>query len=178
MSAKGATLEMLCSSYRQARDQLNDEGRCLLAELETVKQSRMPMLKAAVLQASSIESELRDAVLAADKSLFGKNKTILMHGVKVGWNKQKGKVVIKDEAKTIKLIKDRLPAKQVELLIRKTERVHRPSVYDLVASDLKRLAIEIVDDGEIIVVKDVHREIDKLIGALLLAAGADSAEGD
>ena len=53
------------------------------------------------------------------------------------------------------------------MLIRRTERVHKPGVYDLSAGDLKRLGIQIEADADAPFIKDIEVPIDKLIAGLM-----------
>jgi len=76
-------------------------------------------------------------------------------------------VTFADEAATINRIRQQLPTAQAELLIKRTEKVHKPGVYDLTAADLKRLGITIDADSDEVVIKPIDGEIDKLVDALL-----------
>ena len=82
-------------------------------------------------------------------------------------------VTFADEAATINRIRQQLPTAQAELLIKRTEKVHKPGVYDLTAADLKRLGITIDADSDEVVIKPIDGEIDKLVDALLKAYSND-----
>lgn len=47
------------------------------------------------------------------------------------------------------------------------ESVHKPSVADLTAADLKRLAIRIEDDSDVVTIKTSSADIDKIVDALM-----------
>ncbi len=153
--------------YASARARLAEAVTELEDELRAIRAQRIGEIKSRVHAAGGEQSKLRQ-LLAAHPELFaGKHRTVTVDGVKVGYRKQRGKVVIADEAATIKRIRERLPADQAELLIKVSERVHKPAVYDLIAADLKRLGITIEDDADVVVVKPVDGEVDKLVDRLL-----------
>jgi hypothetical protein len=162
-------IEQLTRDYAEARSYLSGVVSRLQEELERVKHPALPLIREAVGKTSETHSKLYAAVEAAPE-LFTKPKTITIAGIRVGYMKQKGKVVIEDEEAVIARMRKLLPKDQVELLIRITESVHKPSVYDLSAGDLKRLGITITDDGEAVVIKPVDGEVDKLVNALLAEA--------
>lgn len=170
-----ADIEKNTRAYAEARAFLTGVIAELQAELERVKHPVLPVIRKAVGRTAEAHARLKAALEDAPE-LFTKPKTLTIEGVRVGYMKQKGKVVIADEDKTIKRIREQLPAEQAELLIRVRESVHKPAVYDLTAADLKRLGIAITDDEEVPIIKPVDGEVDKLVNALLAEAEASAEE--
>ena len=118
--------------------------------------------------AAAVERETLMALLADAADLFAPpRRSLTVDGVRVGWKKERGKVVITDEAAVVQRIEERLPADQAELLIRRTAKVHKPGVYDLSAGDLKRLGIQIEADADAPFIKDIEVPIDKLVKGLM-----------
>lgn len=163
-------IEKLTNAFAAARDKLAARVTELEAELDACKRRRMPAIKKAVAEAADAQAQLRIALSAAPH-LFEKPKTQTFAGVRVGYMKQRGQVIIDDESAVIKRIREQLPVSQAELLIRVRESVHKPAVYDLTAGDLKRLGIRLEDDEDVVTVKPVDGEVDKLINAMLKEAG-------
>jgi hypothetical protein len=159
-------IEQLTRDYSEARAYLTGVVTELQAELERIKHPALPLIRQAVGTTGEAHARLHAAVEASPE-LFTKPKTITIAGVRVGYMKQKGKVVIEDEEKTIARIRKLLPKEQAELLISVKESVHKPSVADLIAADLKRLGISITADDAAVVIKPVDGEVDKLVNALL-----------
>lgn len=159
-------IEQLTESYAIERDALAALVVEMNEAMEGVKRERLAAIKAAVKSAREAKDKLKIAIVGAG-GLFEKPRTRVMHGIKVGFTKQRGSVVFDDEEKVIERIRKQLPKEQVELLIRTKESVHKPAVYDLVANDLKRLGIRITDDCDAVVIKSVDSEVDKLVSALL-----------
>ena len=118
--------------------------------------------------AAAVEREALMELLKDAADLFAApRRSLTVDGVRVGWKKERGKVVITDEAATVQRIRERLPEDQAELLIRRAEKVHKPGVFDLSAADLKRLGIKIEDDTDAPFIKDIEVPIDKLVAGLM-----------
>lgn len=167
-------IENLAAAFATARTTLIDRAAILKTELEQVTQRELPGLRQAAEQAAEAEDRLRNAIDDA-RQLFEKPRSQVMSGIRCGVKKQKGQVVIDDEAATIARIRKQLPEEQAELLIRRRESVHKPSVYDLTAADLKRLGIRLEDTDDAVVVKPVASALDKLIDAWLAEASEEVA---
>lgn len=159
-------IEAQTRAYAEARSALTEHVRALQAEIDAARGRHIEAIRAAVRDCADQHDRLH-AALSQAPHLFERPKTQTFSGVRVGWQKQRGKVEIPDEAKTIARIRAQLPTAQADLLIRVTERVHKPGVYDLTAADLRRLGITITDDTEIVTIKPVDGEVDKLVDALL-----------
>lgn len=160
------TIERAAQGYADARAVLGAAVTALQDAVEKVRRAHLPAIREALVTAQSKRYQL--SVLIADaRPLFEKRRTRTIAGIKLGFQKQRGKVEIADEAKTIERIRALLPADQAELLIRVRENVHKPAVYDLMASDLKRLGIAIGDDTDVIVLKPADDALDRLLAELL-----------
>lgn len=169
-------IEVRAMAYREARDALRERAIQANADIEAAKRAHLPSLRVLVESVAQAEAALREAVQESPPQLWAKTRTRTVHGVRVGWTKQRGKVELADEARVIERIRKLLPAEQAELLIRVREAVHKPAVYDLAASDLKRLGIGISEDCDVVVVKDTGAELDKALEALLAQVASDAEE--
>lgn len=167
-------IELQAAAVAEARGILEERVADLQAELDAVRRKHLPKLRQAANAATGDVDRLR-ALIDDSRELFDKPRTRVLHGIRCGVTKQRGSVVIIDEERTIKRIRDQLPTEQAELLIRVRESVHKPAVYDLTAADLKRLGITIEADNDAVVVKPTDGAIDKLVDALL--AEAELVEG-
>lgn len=159
-------IEDLTGEYAGARRELASYVESLQAELDAAKRRHLERIREAVSRVAGLHDRLRLALEAAPE-LFRKPRTRVLHGIKVGYTKQRGQVVIDDEAATVARIRRLLPAEQAELLIRVRESVDKPAVYDLSATDLKRLGIAITADTDAVVIRPTDSEVDKLVNALL-----------
>jgi hypothetical protein len=113
--------------------------------------------------------------IANNPQLFEKPRTFIVHGIKIGYQKQKGKVVIADEAKTIALIRKHLGEDAAATLIKTVESVIKPAAANLSASDLKRTGIELTADTDKVVISSVDSDLDKLIDRLLEEAAKEES---
>ncbi|GIX33444.1 MAG: hypothetical protein KatS3mg125_1400 [Lysobacterales bacterium] len=156
------TIEKAAQSYRQARDRLREAVARTNAAIEAVRNEHLPTLRELLRAVAEAESRVREAVESSPREIW-RTKTMTIHGIRVGWQKQRGKVEWDDEAKVIERIRKLLPPEQAVLLIRVRESVHKPAVYDLTAYDLKRLGIRISDDCDVVVVKDLSSELDRAL---------------
>lgn len=167
-------IEAKAEAYARDREELASITTALQAVIDEARRRAMPEIREAVRNAAESRDRLR-AMIEAAPELFHKPRTRVIAGVKLGYQKQKGKVEFDDEGKVIERIHAQLPKDQAELLIRKRESVHKPAVYDLTAGDLKRLGIRITDDCDEVVIKPTDSEVDKLVAALLDEAGEEEA---
>ncbi len=159
-------IDKLAEEYSDALQELDDSAAIMKAELRQVQRRELPSMQRAAVRAAKAREELKRAIKASP-SLFDKPKTKTLHGIKLGFKKQKGKVVFADEEATIKLMKKELSEDQLELLIRVREDVHKPAVYDLEVKDCKRYGITIENDTDEVYIKQAVSEFEKLIDGWL-----------
>lgn len=167
-------IQALTCQFASTRATLVDTCAALQAEVDAVRRGVMATIRTLVADVAEARDRLHAAIEAAPH-LFEARKTLTISGVRVGYMKQRGTVVIEDESAVIDRIRRLLPEEQAELLVRVRESVHKPAVYDLTAADLKRLGITIEQAEDAILIKPVDTEVDKLVTALL--AEAEKVEG-
>lgn len=164
-------IEALAQAYAKSYGELEGAVQTLEDGVRTIKRKLLPTIGRLAEQSAGRKAALL-AAIEESRALFAKPKTRLLSGVKVGFTKQRGKVVIDDEEATIRRIRAQLPEDQAALIIHVEESVHKPAVYDLVAGDLKRLGIKISDDTDVAVAKIAGADIERLVDALLKADDA------
>lgn len=160
------TIEELTNTYSARRRQLEALVIALQRAIEDEKRQRLPDIRDMVKVTVAARDELQ-AAIANNRGLFRSPKSRTFAGIKVGYQKQRGKVIVNDDAAVIKRIRKLLPEDQAELLIIVTEKVDKNAVGGLAVDDLKRLGIGITDDTDIVIIKPVDGEIDKLVNALV-----------
>lgn len=158
-------IENLVEAYAAASTTLVDRGRALEREIDRLHDQHLDKIRQAVNDVNDAEAALAAAIEAAP-DLFERPKTRTLHGVKFGFRKQPGKVIVDDEATTVARIRKLLPEEQQELMIRVREAVHKPAVYDLTARDLQRLGITVTDDIDVVTIRPTESAVDRLINAL------------
>ncbi|WP_430391106.1 host-nuclease inhibitor Gam family protein [Dyella sp. 20L07] len=158
-------IENLAKQFSGARNELAERLQALRDEQETATRRRLQGIKNALARFTAAHAELKDAV-ESGQSLFQKPKTRILHGIKVGFVKQKGKLDFTDDDAVVRLIRKHFP-EQFDALVKTTEKPVKASLANLPASDLKRLGVTVSADGEAVVVAPVDGELDKLIKALI-----------
>lgn len=158
-------IEKLTKEYSGARGELAGHVGSLEAELESVKRRRLSAIKRLLAEASEAEVKLR-AALEESPEIFKRPKTQIFYGIRVGYQKAKGTITFGNPDAVIRLIKKHFP-EQAEILIRTVETPNKQSLSELPAGDLKKLGCEVVETGEVVVVKPVDGEVEKLVNALL-----------
>ena len=164
----------LTEDYARKRAVLADRVQLLHDDLETIKRRRKPGIKSAASAASDARSALVAAMHEAPQ-LFRNPKTMTLHGIKIGFQKGKGKLQIADDARTIKLLR-RHYGDDAELYIIITEKPDRKALSKLPASELKKIGADITDTGEQVLIKSTTDEIDKYVDKLL--SEKDPEEGN
>lgn len=168
-------LDLLAADYARAVEARRGLQSSIRLAVLAIMEQHGPDLRTA----TAAEADAHAALLAAVEArpeLFAKPKSRTVAGVKFGWVAGKASIKIPNEADTIARIRRLLPAEQAELLIRVVESVHKPSVLDLSAADLRRLRIEQVPGKDSPFAKPAADAADKLVDLLLAEATATAAE--
>lgn len=159
-------IDHLAQEYAAAREALAGTKLALEEGIAVVKRKYIGRIRALVETGRAAHATLAQAI-AASPELFQKPRTVTMHGIRLGIMKSRGEISWDDEAAVIRRIRAQLPTDQAELLIRVKESVAKAAVYDLAASDLKRLGIRIEGAGDVVTIKDATGDLDKWLDALL-----------
>ena len=162
-------IETLTRKFADAREELGDLVRAMQDKIDQIERANLPRLKELVARAASREADLRAAVESAP-DLFERPRTVIFHGVKVGYQKGKGLLVIPDPDRTVEKIKTHLDCP--ENYIRTEETPDKVALAQLPVADLRRLGCEITDTGDQIVIRAVNGEVEKVVNALLKKATA------
>lgn len=158
-------LDIKAEDVRAARDALASAVSAMQSEVDAIKHRHLPSIRRLVINAHAANAELSSAIEAAPE-LFEKPRTRVMHGIKLGYAKSKGKLEWDKPALVIKRIHKNMPD-QAEVLIRVSESPSRPALAELDASSLKKLGVRISGGEDQIVLKPVDSELDKLVDSLL-----------
>lgn len=158
-------IERVTKEFSDARRALSDKVGYLEEEIATLRRKYLPGIRRAVDAAAEKQSALY-AVIEESADLFVKPRTIIFHGIKIGYQKKKGTITWEDEGQVIKLIKKHFPD-QEDILIRTAEEPVKTALAQLSVQDLKKLGVTVVDTSDEVVIKPTDSEIDKLVKALL-----------
>lgn len=158
-------IEILTKDYSESYSKLSDKVRDLNDAIDAAKRKHMHYIKSFAEDALEKKSKLSNAI-DESKDLFDKPKSIVIHGMKVGLQKGKGKITIPDEEKTILLIKKNLPD-QADILIKSEEKLLKPALNNLTAGDLKKVGLNLIESTDEVLIKPTGSDIDKIVTALL-----------
>lgn len=160
-----AGIEERAKNYRQARDLLADRLRQLDDQMEAAKRRAMPLITSALGAAKAAESEL-SAAIQENPGLFEKPRTLVVHAIKVGIEKQKGKITVEDADRTVELIRKHL-ADQFDALVKTKYKLVKAALNQLKAADLKKIGAEASAAGDVVVIRPVDSDLEKLLNAFL-----------
>lgn len=158
-------IELLTKDYSDSYKKLSGKVQELEDELEAVKRKHIRYIKDFANEALERKSRLSSAI-DESRDLFQKPKSIVIHGMKVGLQKGKGKIIIPDEEKTILLIRKNL-SEQADSLIKTEEKIIKPALENLSAGDLKKAGLNLVESTDYVLIKPTESDVDKIVTALL-----------
>lgn len=162
-----ATMEQIekkAAEYNVARGALVVLVNSLHNEVEAAKKKYLRSIRDQVAKTKSAESVLH-VMVEQNPELFVRPKSLVLHGIGLGWRKQKGKIKF-DAKKIVSMIEKHLPS-IAELLIKTTKRPVKAAIGKLPVDDLKKIGATVTNTGDVAFVEPVDGEVDKIVTALL-----------
>lgn len=166
-------IEKRAAAYAVAREHLANIVSAMNEGIETIKRDHMKRLKKAV-SAAAEEHDALKALIESAPDCFIKPRTIVLYGIKLGYQKGKGKIEWDDADQVVRLIKRHFP-EQADVLIATSERPAKEALAQLTAAELKKLGISVTDGGDAVFIKPADSAVDKMVDALLKDATAEVA---
>lgn len=168
----------LAQALNEQRTHLGTMVGALQVGIEALKADALPEIRGAITTASQAYAQL-EAHVKAHPELFESPKTVVASGIKFGFKKGAGGLVIADAEKTVTAIAKLLP-EQFEVLVQTTHTPVKAALNQLPAEQLKRLGVTVVNTVDQVVVAPVDSDVDKLVKALVAeevgAAAAATAQ--
>lgn len=158
-------IDKLAKNYAAIRTDLSLRVDSLNAEIAAARGRYLRGIKSAVASAAEAKAKLVAAIDETPEQ-FVKPRTVVMHGIKVGFGKGKGKIEFEDADQVVRLIRKHFP-EQFDVLVKTEEKPVKTALQNLAAAELKRLGITVEDTGDVVIVKAADSEVDKLVAALL-----------
>ena len=165
--------EKLARDLATARDLLRDRVQALESLIMEMKKKALPGIRTAAERAAEKQLILKGEI-QVNPEMFVKPRTMILHGIRFGFQKGKGKICWEDEEQVIKLIKKNFPD-YVETLIEVKECPRKTALADLSAADLKKIGVTIIETGDEVFIKFTDSEIDRIVNAILKET--DAGEG-
>ena len=166
-------IDQAAKTLRAVRDTLSLRAGALNDDIEVAKRKAMRGLRASVAAVTEAQSGLL-ATISASPQLFTKPRSIVLHGIKLGFVKGKGRIEWEDDAQVVKLVRKHLP-EQFDVLVKTTETPVKAALNGLTVAELKRIGVSAEDSGDVAFAKDTTAEVDKLVKALLKGAEEEAA---
>lgn len=165
-------IDNLTKRYADRRAALAELMESLESEIEALKRRRLPAIR----RASEVAANERAALQCAiedSRELFVRPRTVVLHGIKIGIVKGKGKIEWDDEDQVVTLIEKKLP-ELADTLLKTTKKPIKAALAELSAAELKKIGVTVEDAGDVALIKPAASDIDKLVDRLL----AESADVD
>jgi hypothetical protein len=169
-------LDSLAKSYADQHDRLAAKVRSVNDDIEHVKRRALPAIRAAVVATATAREGLVVAIKASP-DLFIRPRTQLLHGIKCGFQKSRGKLFWASKEQVVALIKRVLPGKMA-LLIKTTEKPVKKALERLTVDELKKIGVTVGETSDQVVADYATGEIDKLVNALLGEAVSEEQDVD
>lgn len=170
------TIEKRAKAYADARADLAALVSLAEAEIGTVRRKHLAEIRRRVGEAAAAEADLHAAV-AARRDLFVRPKTRILHGIRLGWVKNKGRVTYADPARVVKAIRRHMP-RRFKDLVKVTETPIKAALNKLPGADLRKLGVSVGDDDDAVSIAPVDSAVDRIVEALLAGAKDDPGEGE
>ncbi len=167
-------IERQAQKYSQAREVLASHVHDFNAAVEQLRAQHLPGIRKCVQRCQDLQSELVRQ-LAPRPDLFVKPRTMTFSGIKVGFQKGKGKLTWDDEEKVVARIRDKYSNQRAAVLIIVTEKPSKDALALLPASELKTLGVTIEDAADSVYIKAVDTEVDKLVARILEEGAVEEA---
>ena len=158
-------IEAFCKTYAEARDALKARTDKILRLQESILRRRRRGLQRRIAAASVAEDALLQAVREA-KGQFERPKSRTFSGIKVGWRKKKGKILVTDEDRTKQLIRKHFPDQAATLLVTKTS-LDKTAIAKLPVKDLAKIGATLVASSDEAFLTAPASNLDKLVAAFL-----------
>lgn len=151
--------------YAEARAKLAELVADMQDEQRKVMRQYLPKIRRAVATAQERREALYTDVKSAPEA-FAKPKSRILHGIRVGYRKAKGKLSWSDPKKVLKRLRELRPD-DADQYIRVKEEPDKTELARLPARTLKQLGVEITKDQDIPIVEPTDTEVDKIVDALI-----------
>lgn len=174
MSNEMKLIEDACKAARDARQRLEERALVLQDLIAEAQRSMLPGIRRAVAAVAEADAKVLAALQEAP-GLFVKPKSVVFHGLQVGYKKGSGSIEIEDEDRVVKLIRKHLPD-QFDVLVKTSEKPVKTAIKNLTGAELQKIGVKVESKGEVVFLKDATDGVDKLVKALLKGVEAEQMD--
>lgn len=166
-------IETLAGDYAASSRALAAQVQKFQDQVEKLKREFLEKIRP-VAEKTAQDRAILSAAIQQNPELFVRPRTFVLHGIKLGLQKQKGELEIADEATTIRLIRKLFPHEE-EVLIQVKESVIKSALNSLPAGDLKKIGVTIGHDTDAVLIKNTVGDVEKFVSKMI-ADAADKHE--
>lgn len=169
-----ADLERRAKALAETRDVLVAIVTELNTGIEALKRDSMKPLKVAVKSVAEQHDRLK-ALIEANPELFQKPRSVVLHGIKLGFRKGNGGVEFEDPERVADLIRKHFP-EQFDALVQTRHKPLKDALAQLTVVELKKVGCTVEASGDVVFIKATDSAVDKLVNALLKSATEEAAD--
>lgn len=168
-----STIETLTKDYAAARAVVAERVNALDAEVREIHRRKVPGIKTAAAAAKDAQAKLVEAIKSAPE-LFTSPRTLTINGIKVGYQKGKGKLDWEDDDRVVALIRKFLP-EHADLLINTTCTLSKDALKNLDVRTLAKIGVTAEAAGDNVVIRTSDSDVDKLVAKILKEGAVEEA---
>lgn len=168
-------IDKLTREFADARTVLADRIRIMNEKIDEVKRQKMAGIKSALARVGEKRAALKNAIIGAPEC-FVKPRTLVLHGVKVGFQKGPGKLTLAfSPEKTVEMIETKL-ADQADQLIEIVKKPIPSALKNLDAKELAKIGGSIEGSEDFVLIKEVAGDVDRLVSEILKSLEKEDLE--
>ena len=167
-------IERRAKALAEVREKLSAIVTELNAGIEALHRAQMPAMRRVVANMAERHDDLK-AWIELNPELFIKPRTVVLHGIKLGYAKGKGSVEFDDADQVVRLIEKHHPD-QFDVLVRVEKTPVKDALAQLSAAELKKLGVKVEGTSDVVVIKPTDSAVDKTVKALMKAAIDEKTE--
>jgi hypothetical protein len=178
-AAKHEGIDALALNYSKKRERVTALANALEDEVRAVYRRHRRALNEALATAEGAQAALR-AEVAEHPELFEKPRTWALHGIKLGFQKGRGKVEWDlEDADLVERLRKRLGGDSAEFenCVEYVAKINVDGLRELATKDLAACGVTVEDTADVVVVKAVESVTDKLVKRLLKEGARGEEEG-
>jgi len=160
--------------YADKRRVLADRLARLHDEIAAAKKRLLPGIKSQAAKCHDAKAALV-ALIEANPGLFQKPRTITVEGIKVGLQKQKGKVSWADAKAVVKAVRRHYP-ERFDDLVETVEKPRKSAMNNLTVCESRKLGLTVTEDSDAVLIKAAGDDVDKLVAKILAEEEGEEKE--
>lgn len=163
-----AEIEAATVQLAAARKRIADAVSALNTDIDAARARHHATVRAAALEGADAFDRLHSRIKARP-DLFESPRTVVIDGIKIGFQKGKGAIEFDDEEGAMQRIRRVFP-EDFDSLIGSKQYIIKAAVAKLSAGELKRIGGCLVGAEDQVLIKPMDSETDKLVSATIKAA--------